>query len=129
MVYKYQQETLEHLEETRERLELLTEERMRLKIGIVRDDYLNCKGTGYYEETRDLYFCINHQDGYVDTTFKSVGEFDSSYGISDEAYVKFEEDLFFKLNEFIDKIYKNKKEREEFHERLNQELKALNKSL
>ena len=72
MVYKYQIETLEHLNETRKRLEKLTDSRMSIRIGTIRDDL---SGTSYYEEVRDLYFCINHKDGILVTTFKSVGEF------------------------------------------------------
>lgn len=130
MVYKYQLETLEQLENVRENLEPLTEDRMSLKIGQIRDEWLNSSGTSYYEETRDLYLCLNHESGYTVTTFKSVGEVRSSYGIDEKnATIWFNEDLFLKINEWIDTIYKNKREREQFHERLNAELKALNKTL
>lgn len=124
-MYKYQEETLAHLEESKERLEKLTNSKMSIKIGIIRGEYLNASGTKYYEETRDLYFCINNSDG----VFMTVGDMGSSFGINDDDFVKLDSNIFIKLNEFIDKIYKNKKEREEFHERLNRELEALNKSL
>lgn len=124
-MYKYQEETLAHLEESKERLEKLTNSKMSLRIGIVRGEYLNANGTRYYEEARDLYFCINDSNG----VFKTVGDIGRSYGINDDDFVRLDSNIFIKLNEFIDKIYKDKKEREEFHERLNRELEALNKSL
>ena len=131
MVYKYQKETLEYLEETREKLEELTDARMTLKIGTIRDSFITMSGTKYYEETRDLFFCINPEESYIDKTFMSVGEtsINKDYGVSDEAFVRLDSNLFLKLNDFIDKIYKNKHEREAFHEQLNKELEALNKSL
>lgn len=124
-MYKYQEETLAHLEESKEKLEKLTNSKMSLRIGIVRGEYLNASGTRYYEEARDLYFCINDSNG----VFKTVGDIECSYGIDDDDFVRLDSNIFIKLNEFIDKIYKDKKEREEFHERLNRELEALNKSL
>ena len=124
-MYKYQIETLEHLKETRERLEKLTDSKMTLKIGTVRDDYLNSRGTGYYTETRDLYLCLN----YDNETFLTVGDVDKEYGVSKDTFVRLDSNLFLKLNKFIDKIYKNKRKREHFHERLNFELQSLNKSL
>lgn len=124
-MYKYQEETLAYLEETKERLEKLTESKISLKIGTIRGEYLNKTGTKYIEETRDLYFCINDING----TFQTVGIIGRSYEINDDDFIKLDSNLFIKLNKFIDKIYKNKKEREEFYERLNRELEALNKSL
>lgn len=124
-MYKYQEETLAYLEESKERLEKLTNSKMSLRIGIIRGEYLNASGTRYYEEARDLYFCINDSNG----VFKTVGDIGCSYGIDDDDFVRLDSNIFIKLNEFIDKIYKDKKEREEFHERLNRELEALNKSL
>lgn len=124
-MYKYQEETLEYLEESKERLEKLTNSKMSLKIGTIRGEYLNRSGTRYNEETRDLYFCINNSNG----AFVTVGSMGYSYEINDDDFVKLDSNIFIKLNEFIDKIYKNKKEREEFHEKLNRELEALNKSL
>lgn len=124
-MYKYQEETLAHLEESKERLEKLTNSKMSLKIGTIRGEYLNASGTRYYEETRELYFCINYNEG----AFMTVGDLGCSFEINDDDFVRLDSNIFIKLNEFIDKIYKNKKEREEFHEKLNKELEALNKSL
>ena len=124
-MYKYQKETLEHLEESKEKLEKLTNSKMSLKIGIIRGEYVNTSGTGYYEETRNLYFCINDSHG----VFKTIGDIGCSYGINDDDFLRLDTNIFIKLNEFIDKICKNKKKRKEFHEKLNKELEALNKSL
>ena len=124
-MYKYQKETLNYLEELREKLEKLTDNRMSIEIGLVKGEYLNISETEYYEETRDLFFCINDSHG----TFEAVGDFESSYGVDEDDVIRLNRNLFIQLNEFIDRIYKNKKEREEFHEKLNKELEALNKSL
>ena len=122
-MYKYQEETLAYLEKSKEKLEKLTNSKMSLKIGTIRGEYLNA--SGYYEETRDLYFCINDSNG----VFQTVGDAGCSYGVNDDDFLRLDKDIFLKLNKFIDKIYRNKKEREEFHEKLNRELEALNKSL
>ena len=124
-MYKYQKETLEHLEESKEKLEKLTNSKMSLKIGIIRGEYINTSGTKYYEETRNLYFCINDSHG----VFKTIGDIGCSYEINDDDFVRLDSNIFIKLNEFIDKISKNKKKRKEFHEKLNKELETLNKSL
>ena len=130
-MYKYQKETIEYLKETRKRLEQLTQEKMKLKIGEIEGEFLNKNGTRYYRDKRKLYFCINHKNGYQDTTFKSIREdnYTSDYGINENDYLKLDKNLFIKLNKFIDKIYKNKHKREIFHEKLNNELQTLNKSL
>ena len=124
-MYKYQRETFNYLEEIKERLEKLTDSRMSLPIGFIRGEYLSPSGTKYYKENRDLFFCLNHDDG----VFKTVGDIDSDYGVCDEDVVRLKKTLFIDLNDFIDKIYKNKHDREEFHDKLNKELKALNNSL
>lgn len=128
MVYKYQKDTLQHLQKIKKQLEKLTQSQMKLKIGTVYDEWINSRGTGYYDETRDLYLCLNHNNGFVDSTFLAEGEFDSQYGEPD-GYIEFEEDLFLKINNFIDKVFQLKKEREEFHSNLNKNLKEINKRL
>lgn len=128
MVYNYQKDTLEHLKKTRKQLEKLTQEQKKLKIGTVFDEWINLTGTGYYDETRDLYLCLNHNNGFVDSTFLAEGEFDSQYGEPD-GFIEFEDDLFLKINKFIDELFQSKKQREEFHLELNKQLKTINKRL
>ena len=129
MVYKYQKETIEYLKETVERLETLTEKRMSLKIGYMRDEFWN--GSNWYELRGDLYLRINsdtkfsleeREDDYLEF-FKEIGNID------DCSYVEFDENILLNINEFIEKIYEEKKEREEFHRRLNSKLKCLNECL
>lgn len=128
MVYKYQIETIEYLRNVVGKLENLTEDKMSLKIGYARGEFLNSSGTSYYLHSGDLYLQINYDD-----CFKIVDDFRTEYfnNVREDSakYIRFDSDIFLKLNEWIDKIYSDKKEREEFYERLNQELKALNKSL
>ena len=124
-MYKYQKESIEYLNEVAERLEKLTEDKMSLKIGFGKDEFLNSHGTGYFKDSGYFYLLVNHDD-----RFELSG--DDSYYFdypSDEMYIKFDKNIFLKLNDFIEKIYTEKREREAFHERLNKELEALTKSL
>jgi hypothetical protein len=123
MVYKYQEETIEYLKELSGNLEKLTDDKMTLKIGYARGEFLNSLGTRYYLHSGDLYLRINYGRSFAIINDKAE-TFDNAF---DELYIRFDEDIFLKLNDWIDKIYKNKREREAFHARLNEELKSLNK--
>ena len=126
MVYKYQLETIKYLKELSEKLERITEAKMTLKIGYIRGEFLNPWGTGYYNDDGNLYLHINYDD-----CFSAITEIERVYFSEPDPdmYIKFDSDIFLKLNEWIDKIYSNKREREAFHDKLNKELKALNLSL
>lgn len=130
-MYKNQMETIEHLIEIVEKLENVTDSRMRLKIGVWRGEYYFGNGN-YSMMTGELYLCLNYGnifsvDGYdIKNGFPLENEFDV---IDDDDYIKFNEDIFLNLNEWISKIYENKREVEEFHRKLNLELCALIKAL
>lgn len=125
-MYKYQEETFEYLKELCERLEKLTEDKISLKIGFGRGEFINSQGTGYYTDSGDLMLSINYDD-----YFSIITDIDRKWFSypSDDMYFKLDNNLFLKLNEWIGKIYKNKKDREEFYEKLNKELLAINNSL
>lgn len=130
MVYKYQKETFNYLSEVVERLEKITDSKMSLKIGYIRENYH--LGNGEFTKAKgDLYLTIHNGNN-----FKMVGTFENGFDVTDdfdiidsEAYVRLDKNLFIKLNEWIDKIYSNKRDLEQFHDRLNKELCALNKAL
>lgn len=125
MVYKYQKETINEIKKCIDNLEKLTEKEYFLKIGDLRDGY------NYFGETewkpiriilnRGKYFHEYDAEDYV--IQYSYDDFD------DDNCVVFDKDIFLKLNKLIDKILKDNKKREAFHEKLNKELEALNKSL
>lgn len=125
IMYKYQKETIELIKDTAERLEGITESRMSLKIGYMRDEFW--KGNEWREESGDLYLEINKEDRFhlVDTDF-IVGRMTQ---IDKDAYINIDSDVFLKLNEFISKIYDNKRKNQAFHEELNKQLNALNKTI
>lgn len=125
MVYKYQLETVEYLKELSEKLEKITEAKMTLKIGYVRGEFLAPWGT-YYNGNGDLYLHINCKD-YFSTITEIKREYFSEP--DSDMYIKFDSNIFLKLNEWIEKIYSDKRKRENFYDKLNRELKALNLSL
>jgi len=129
MVYKYQKETFEYLTQLVEKLENVTESKMSLKIGFIRENYWN--GNNWVVKSGDLYLRLN-----CDTIFRLLNDYSNFHTFTDdfdivdsESYVKLDDNLFLKLNEWIDKIYENKRKREEFYRKLNLELCALNKAL
>ena len=130
MVFKYQIETLKYLDELGERLENLTEKRMSLKIGYMRDDFYSNYHQEYQTRSGDLYLRLNFNNRFL---IKKDGEY-ASFSKTLEVdymggYIKLDEDIFLNLNKWIDEIYDDKRKREEFHRKLNKELEALNKSL
>ena len=109
MVYKNQMETIEHLKEIAEKLENVTDSRMRFKLGVWRGEYYFGNGN-YSEMTGELYLHLNDGnifsvDGYdMKNGFPLTNEFDV---FDDDDYVKFNEDIFLNLNEWISEIYEN----------------------
>ena len=128
MVYEYQKETIQYLTEFVEKMEEKTESKMSLKIGSARaETYV---GNGYETIHGDLYLTIHNGNTFRlidDNGFaKYIDDFDV---FDDDDYIRFDSNLFLKLNELVDTIYKNNHERKKFYEKLNMELKELNKSL
>ena len=124
-MYKYQIETLNELEKTFQILEKKTEDKISFRIGFFRDDIINLDGTRYIERTGQLYIRLNYEDRY-----KFVHDYETTFSsVPNDAYLSIRENIFLKLNKFIEKIFNSEKEKREFCLRLKQELEALNKAL
>ena len=124
MVYKYQEKTIKELIEIINKLEEKTDEHYRREIGITYED------NGFEIEIVPIFLEVNGT--YYFTKQNSKEYFHEVYRKCDIEYldrVKFKKDLFLQLNNLLDDIIKDNKERKEFHDILNRELEILNKSL
>lgn len=130
MVYKYVVENLRHIENVVEQLNEITEERVKVKIGYIRGiDYWN--GQNYISKSGDLYLRLNRDEPFyvdVDGLFDYI-ILDTSDIVEDNAYVKLDKNVFDKINDLISKVYQDNRERKAFHEELEKQLKAINKTL
>ena len=123
MVYKYQIEVLEEIEDAVSKLESMTEEHYRLQIGWRHTN-------NFDEENIPLFIEING-----DYVFTQQTEYDCAYDsyskceICNYNRVELYSDIFLDLNKLIDRIITDNHKREEFYEKLNKELKALNNAL
>lgn len=124
-MYKYQKETIELIKDTAERLEDITESRMSLKIGYIKDEFWN--GNTWIEKDGDLRLNINKDDRFSIVDY-GCGIHEMTI-IDDDAYIRIDNDVFLKLNEFITKIYNEKRKTQAFHNELNKQLNALNKTI
>ena len=129
-MYKYQQETINAIIETAENMENVTDEQKTIKIGFIRDKrWIDGWNGGWKTYTGDLYVAINKTYRfYVKDEFDNFF-FEKMDIIDEDAYISIEQNIFLKLNKWIDNIYKNERQRKAFHEELNLQLNALNKSL
>ena len=126
-MYQYQEQTIEEIEKAVTKVEQKTEEHYRLHIATIYDiDSLE-------PDNEYIYVEINGESRF---TIQS----DIDYNMSDGTYyrgcqpknynrVHFEKDIFLEINNLFDKVINDEKECKKFHERLNLELKALNKIL
>lgn len=136
-LYKYQIETLKELNYIVNKLQTKTKENYLIKIGEYNHHFHN--GNCWQTDIGDLYLNINEFTWKYRTfsrnfilDFDLIGGYDSA-NIDDlfrwDIKIKLDKDIFLKINKTIDKIIKDNKKREEFHEKLNMELQALNKPL
>lgn len=123
MVYKYQEETIDEIDKACYSIEQMTEEKYRVHIGWRHTNEID-------EENIPIYLEINTPNRFVQQT-----NLDNSYGwysrceLGNYNRVELNGDIFIELNKLIDKVISDNKKRERFYEKLNGELKALNKSL
>lgn len=123
MVYKYQEETIDEIDKACYSIEQMTEEKYRVHIGWRHTNEFD-------EENIPIYIEINTPNRFVQQT-----NLDNSYGwysrceLGNYNRVELNNDIFIELNKLIDKVISDNKKRERFYEKLNGELKALNKSL
>lgn len=125
MVYEYQKKTIRELKNCIDNLEKMTEKEYFLKIGFIRS------GSDYFGITiwNPIRIILNRKNYFYEYD-SDDNKIEFSYDdFQDDDYIDFDDDLFLKFNKLIDKILEDKKEKEAFHQKLNRELEALNKSL
>lgn len=127
-MFKYQKETIKEIIKVAENLEKITDKKYRIKIGYIRDfRWIEGWNGGWKEYSGDLYLRLNS------TRFGVEDDYDSFYVeefniIDEDAYIKIDKNIFLNLNNWIEKVFKEEKKRKEFHEKLNKELKCINKT-
>ena len=122
-MYKYQEEIIEQLEDAIEKLETMTEEHYRLHNRIRHTN-------NFDEENIPIYVEINGSSIFTQQTNQDqCYDFYSRCDIYNYNRIELFQDIFLNINNLIDKIIKDNKEREKFYNKLNIELQALNKSL
>ena len=123
MVYKYQEEVIENIEEAVNKIEEITEEHYRMHIGFRHTNALD-------EENIPIYVEINGDSYFTQQTLMDI-RFDtfSHCDIRNFKRIELNQSVFLDLNTLIDKVIKENHKREIFYEKLNKELKALNLSL
>lgn len=124
MVYKYQEKTIEQMEEAIEQIEKITKEHYRLHIGYRHTN-------NFDEENIPIFLEINGRSNFTQQT-NMDSMYDNCYSACNLYYfnrVELFKDVFLDINKLIERVIKDNKKREEFHEELNKELKALNVTL
>lgn len=121
-MYKYQEETIKQLKNAIDNIEEKTEEYYRVKIGTVIDN-------DTFEAHHLTIFAEINGQSYFTEVDANYNDIHRSCHLESYNRIHFDKDIFLKLNQLIDQIFKENKERKEFHERLNLELKGLNKIL
>lgn len=130
MVYEYQKETIAQIEQVAEKLEAIYDGRRSVKIGTIRDEFLNHDGTRYIKRSGDLILKLNYDYRYslVETEWSDRFTTAKFSSIDDSAVLRINSDVFLKLNELITLIYDENRKREAFHEELNQKLEKVLKA-
>ena len=124
-MFKYQEEIFNELEQAVFNIQDLTDEQYHIRIGYgVEDELVNqlgrCEIYVHINDYNGIFNCGYNLDGFDDYA-------EPKYFRADRVYLY--DDVFKRLNKLIDKIIKDNKKRDEFHENLLNELKAFNKSL
>lgn len=125
-MFKYQIETMEQMYDMCEKLENVTDKRIKLKIGWCRGSFLNTRYE-WVEKKGDLYIALNRSRVLLIDDFGFILE--EMDKLDEDMYVKLDKDVWLKINEWIDNIYEDNRARRLFHEELNVQLEALNKAL
>lgn len=121
-MYQYQEEVIDNINDAIDTMEQMTEEHYRVHIGY-RNDKLN-------EQNIPIFVEINGDFRFTQQTQNDeYYEHYSKCELYNYNRIELFEDIFLEFNKLIDKIIKDNKQRKQFYEQLNAELKALNKSL
>lgn len=116
-MYKYQEKVIDNINDAIDTMEQMTEEHYRIHIG-------------YRNDNIPIFVEINGNFRFTQQTQKDeYYEHYSKCELYNHNRIELFEDIFLQLNKLIDKIIKDNKQRKQFYEQLNLELKALNKSL
>lgn len=122
-MYKYQEKVIEELEDAVDKLENMTEELYRIHIGYRHTN-------DFDEENIPIFIEINGNFTFSQqTNMDSCLEIYSRCDIYNYNRIELFPDIFLDVNNLIDKIIKDNKKREEFYNKLNIKLQALNESL
>lgn len=126
MANKKQIEIMDQLSITAEYLETnVTDCKTNIKIGFAKGEFLNNIGTGYVIYSGKLLLNINNSKRFtiVDGGLRSFDE------PSEELYIRFDSDLFPRLNAWIDELQDGKEQKDAFETQLCKELEDLNETL
>ena len=129
IMFKYQTRTIDEIKKVAENLEKITDKRKRICIGYIRETVWN--GNEWRSISGDLFIRLNskYRFGIEDENdFSSFYIVETDF-IDNDAYLDINKNIFLKLNDWISNIFEDERKRKQFHEKLNEELKALNKSL
>lgn len=123
-MYNYQEEVVNLIEKSVEKIERMTEENYSVKIG----SYTSTRFVE--EEVVPIFVEINGKYRFSEETDNDriLGIHSKCY-ILEENNVKIDDDVFLKLNDLIDKVIEDNTEREAYYERLNHRLQAMVESL
>ncbi|MBR3208694.1 MAG: hypothetical protein IKF82_00340 [Bacilli bacterium] len=130
MVYKYQKETIDEIKKIVDKLETMTNEHYRVKIGTTIENISEFYN-GIENEIVPIFMEVNGEYYFTKQNEKErfFGEIYSKCEIEYLDILHLKKDIFLQMNKLLDTIITDNKEREQFHENLNYELKALNKAL
>lgn len=123
-MYKYQEETIENIDDAVHKIEEMTEEHYRMQIGFRHTNEMD-------EENIPIFVEVNGDSRFTQQTLLDAC-YDNCFSRCDlYNYNRIElfKDVFLDLNKLLDKVIKDNKKRKKFYEQLNNELKAFNKSL
>lgn len=122
-MYKYQEETIDNIDDAIEKIEKMTEEHYRIHIGFRHTH-------DFEDENIPIFVEINGQHRFTQQT-RNDECFDhySNCPIYSLNRIQINKEIFLDLNKLLDKIIKDNKQREKFYSKLNEELKSFNKAL
>lgn len=123
-MYKYQEEVIDNIDDAIDIMEQMTEEHYRIQIGFRHTNRID-------EENIPIFVEVNGDSRF--TQQKLLDACYDNYFSRCDLYnynrIELFKDVFLDLNKLLDKIIKDNKQRRQFYEQLNVELKAFNKSL
>ena len=127
-LYNYQIENLQELDGIPEKLENKTKEQYLIKIGSYEFKYFN---NNWITEKGIIYLAINHETNFItrDDLVENVENWNLYQIKSENIKIKFDKDIYLKINKTINKILKDNAAREAYHNKLNNQLQAINNSL